>query len=326
MQLSVGVPHSRSAAQPKAVTFGQLNVWNWFDTVDDPHTRDTIYEPEQYRARMVKLGGMIARDLAAPDIVTLQEIENATVLDDLLATPQLRDIGYRYIMSPKADTRGIRNAMLYRPDRVVLRGVEDPNPISTLPTEDPQPIGRDRLFARSSQVATFSLAGSRWGASADARAGAFTVINNHFKSKIGGPFYEPRRQAQGTYIGGLVDALRGAEPTIPIIVTGDLNATWDDGAYQKLQARPDGSARLHDVLASLPDEDRYSYVYRKESSLLDHVLVTPDIVDAVESVRILHINTDKSAAAKRFNSRTTHGTSDHDPILTTIRLGAPATA
>jgi predicted extracellular nuclease len=320
MQLEAGptVVRSTAARTETLVTLGQFNVWNWFDTVNDPHTRDTIYEPEQYRARIVKLAGLIARDLGGPDIVTLQEIENATVLDDLLAAPQLRGLGYRYVLSNKADTRGIRNAFLYRPERVVLRSVEEPNPISTLPPEDPQLIGHDRLFARVSQVATFSIAGEPWGA--QARAGAFTIINNHFKSKVGGPFWEPRRQAQGTFIGGLVDAIRGAEPTIPVIVTGDLNATWADGAYQKLQSRPDGSARLHDALAALPDEDRYTYVYRKSPFLLDHVLVTPDLVDAIEGVRILHLNTRPDSLAKRFNSGTTHGTSDHDPVLTTIRI------
>lgn len=324
MRLSTGTTAVHAAATPvdTLVTLGQFNVWDFFDTVDDPHTRDTIREPEQYRARLVKLAGLIARDMGAPDVVTLQEIENAAVLDDLLAAPQLRGLGYRYEMSPKADTRGIGNAILYRSDRVTLRSIENPNPISTLPREISQSIGNDRLFARSPQVATFSIAGQPWHA--HATAGAFTIINNHFKSKLGGDFWEPRRQAQGTYIGGLVDALRGAEPAIPVIVTGDLNATWEDGAYQKLASRPDGSKRLHDTLSVLPDDDRYSYVYRKQPFLLDHLLVTPDLADAVEGVQILHINTRPDSEAKRYNSRTTHGTSDHDPLLVTIRVAARA--
>jgi predicted extracellular nuclease len=298
------------------VTVGQLNAWNVFDTEDDPHARDTIYTPEQYRARTVKLAGLIARDMGAPDVVTLQEVENARVLEDLLAMPQLAGLGYRYVMADKADTRGIRNAILYRGTRLVLRSVEEPNPISTLPPEDPSLIGFDRLFARSSMVATFGLAGT-----GDSRYAAFTVINNHFKSKLGGDFYEPRRRAQGAFIGGLVDALRGAAPNIPVLVAGDLNATWDDGAYQQLQRRPDGSDRLHDSLAAVPDAERYSYNYRGQLSLLDHLLVTPDLDDAVEGVEILHLNTAKDSAKKRFNSRTTHGTSDHDPIVARIRLG-----
>lgn len=304
------------APQAPSVTLGQFNTWNWFDTVDDPRTRDTVYEPAEYRARITKLAGLIARNMGAPDVVTLQEIENAAVLDDLLKAPQLAGLGYQYVLSAKADTRGIRNAVLYRATKLELRSLEEPNPVSTLPPEDPQLIGADRLFARSSMVATFSFAGA-WG---DARGAAFTVINNHFKSKLGGDFYEPRRRAQGAFIGGLVDALRGAEPTIPVLVTGDLNATWDDGAYQRLRRHKDGSERLHDTLSALPDEDRYTYVYRGTKNLLDHLLVTPDLADAVESVRILHVNSGADSAGKRFNPRTTHGTSDHDPIVATFRL------
>ena len=320
MRLGMGTSTIGTGARATGtpVTLGTLNVWNWFDTVDDPRTRDTIYEPEQYRARLVKLAGMIARDLEAPDVLTLQELENHTTLDDLLAMPQLAGLGYRYVLSEKADTRGIRNAIMYREGRVVLRSLEEPNPVSTLPPEDPNLIGADRLFARSSMVATFGLVGAT-----DARHAAFTVINNHFKSKLGGEFYEPRRRAQGAFIGGLVDALRGAEPTLPVIVAGDLNATYDDGAYHLLERRGGGTGeqRLWDTVRALPDADRYTYVYRGQTNLLDHLLVTPDLRDAVESVRILHMNSAKDAAAKRFNSRTTHGTSDHDPILARIRIG-----
>ncbi len=311
-------PAARAGQAPgeaPSVTLGQLNVWNFFDAEDDPHARDTVYEPDQYRARLVKLAGLIARDMDAPDVVSLQEVENARVLDDLLAMPQLAGMGYQKVMSSKADTRGIRNAILYRATHLQLRSLEEPNPISTLPPEDPDLIGHDRLFARGSMVATFGLAGAD-----DAHYAAFTLINNHFKSKVGGDFWEPRRRAQGAFIGGLVDALRGAEPNVPVLVTGDLNATWADGAYQALQRRSDGSARLHDALAALPESDRYTYVYRGTKNLLDHLLVTPDAADAIDGVRILHLNTRKDSATKRFNSRTTHGTSDHDPIVARLRL------
>ena len=316
---AIGAAAGAGATTPNSVTMATFNVWNWFDTADDPRSRDTIYEPAQYQARLVKLAGLIARDLEAPDVLTLQELENATVLDDLLKMPQLAGLGYTYLLSSKADTRGIRNAILYREGKLVLRSLEEPNPVSTLPPEDPTLIGADRLFARASMVATFGLVGAT-----DAKHAAFTVINNHFKSKLGGEFYEPRRRAQGAFIGGLVDALRGAEPNLPVIVAGDMNATYDDGAYQLIERRGggDGAQRLFDTVRALPDADRYTYVYRKEKNLLDHLMVTPDLRDAVEAVRILHINSGSDSTAKRFNSRTTHGTSDHDPILARIRLDA----
>lgn len=312
---SLLAPTSASTLSSQSVTLATFNAWNVFDTEDDPHTRDTVYTPEEYRARMVKLSGLIARNMGGPDVVSLQEIENERVLNDLISMPQLAGLGYQYAMASKADTRGIRNAILYRASRVVLRSLEEPNPVSTLPIEDPVPIGSDRLFARPPMVATFGLTGAR-----NAKHAAFTVINSHFKSKLGGDFYEPRRRAQGAFLGGIVDAHSDAEPNLPVFVMGDLNANWQDGAYQKLYKRHDGSTRLEDTLASLPSEDAYSYNYRGKLELLDHMLVTPGAAAAVEGVRILHVNTARDSAKKRFNSRTTHGTSDHDPIVATVRI------
>lgn len=314
-QVSPALP-AAAARDAARVTLATFNVWNMFDTEDDPRSRDTIYAPADYHARKVKIAGLIARDMGAPDVVSLQEVENARVLDDLLAMPQMAGLGYRYVLASKADTRGIRNAILYRPAKVELRSVEEPNPFSTLPPEDPVPIGSDRLFSRSPMIATFGLAGAR-----DAAAAAtFVVINSHFKSKLGGDAHEPRRQAQGAFIGGVVDALHGADAAIPIFVASDLNATWNDGAYQRIQQRRDGSERMLDTLASLPDADRYTYNYRGKLELLDHLMVNRDAAQVVEGVRILHVNTATDSLEKRFNPRTVHGTSDHDPIVATLRF------
>lgn len=297
------------------VTIGQFNTWNFFDTKDDPHTADTVYSPEQYAVRLTKLSTLVADALHAPDVLALQEIENEGVLKDVLSAPALAKLGYKYVLG-QADGRGIGNAIIYRTDRVQLASTSQPNPDSDLPPEDKGP-NANKLFARGPLMATFSRLGGN-----DAESGAvFTVIANHFKSKLGGDFYEPRRQAQGAFVGGLVDAARAASPSVPVFVLGDLNATPADGAYAKLTKRADGTTRVVDTVDKLADADRYSYIYRGQKDLLDHMMVTPDMVDAVQAVKILHINSG-TKTPQRFEPGTVNGTSDHDPILATIKLAS----
>lgn len=298
-----------------SVTIGQFNVWNFFDTKDDPKTDDTVYTPGDYATRVTKLSNLIADSLKGPDVLALQEIENEGVLNDVLSAPALAKLGYQYVMG-QPDGRGIGNAIVYRSDRVKLLSHEQPNPKSDLPPEDTGGSTADKLFARAPLMATFE----RLGGSDAAAGAAFTVIANHFKSKRGGAEFEPRRQAQGEFVGGLVDAAIGAKPKVPVFVVGDLNATPQDGAYAKLTKRADGSTRMVDTVDRLPESDRYSYIFEGTKNLLDHLMVTPDMADAVTAVKILHMNSG-TKTPQRFEPGTVNGTSDHDPILATIRLG-----
>jgi predicted extracellular nuclease len=106
------------------------------------------------------------------------------------------------------------------------------------------------------------------------------------------------------------------------IVVGDLNANHGEGAYEKLANRADGTKRLYDAPLNLKLEDRYSYIYRNKKDLLDHLMVNPEHASAIEGVRILHINSG-TTTTKRFVPGTVEGTSDHDPLLASIRLTLP---
>ncbi|MGB5398837.1 MAG: endonuclease I, partial [Thermoanaerobaculia bacterium] len=63
---------------------------------------------------------------------------------------------------------------------------------------------------------------------------------------------------------------------------------------------------------SVPAADRYSFNYRGNSQLLDHVLVSRSLYEeARPEVEILHINADAA-----FDDRA----SDHDPVVVRLRL------
>lgn len=307
---------TQAAAGSSLLRVAQFNVWNLFDAHDDPDTRDMSFTPEQYQQRLTKVARYIKEHLNAPDVLSLNEIEGENVLRDLLATPELKDLGYKSIAGELNDSRGIRVGMIYRTDRVAVDKVEEFNPKVDIPggqgQKDPS-----LLYARAPLAVDFRLTGAGQAANG---VQSLTIVTNHFKSKLGGSFHEPRRVAQGELLGGWVDARRGAAPQTPIIVLGDFNALPEDGAYVKLTRGADGKERLYDAAIKVRKDQRYTYRYRGEKNLLDHLFVTPDLKPGIVNTTISHLNTPDDAKDHRFDPSRLEGTSDHDPIVTEFDL------
>lgn len=108
------------------------NVENLFDTIDNQETNDDEFTPtgakHWTRKRYYQKLHSLARVLShlgtkqhLPDIVCLVEVENATVLRDLLHYSGLKRQGYKFVITHSPDPRGIDVAILYRQDRVELR-------------------------------------------------------------------------------------------------------------------------------------------------------------------------------------------------------------
>lgn len=303
----------------------QMNMWNLFDTVNDPNTGDddSTPTPEQYQIKLEKLAKAIVA-LGMPDVISANEVENETVMGDLAARPELAEAGYRFLVQQRNnDERGIKVGVLYKGDRLDVVGVEAPNPRFSFPDGGRGQIDRSLLYARPPLVVDFKLRGA---AQASEGAGLLTVAVNHFKSKLGGSAPEARRQMQGQYLGEWLDARRATRPGNAVIVVGDLNANHGEGAYEKLAKRADGSTRLYDAPLRLPIEDRYSYNYRGQLDLLDHVMVDNARKDAITGVQILHVNTTKDAKKHQWDPTVLAGYSDHDSIVVdfdTAKLLAP---
>ena len=291
----------------------QMNVWNLFDTVNDPNTNDddSTLTKEEYEIKLVKLSRAIV-EMGLPDVVSLNEVENDTVVADLIARPELAKAGYKFAMSTLNDERGIRCGILYKGDKLEQVGIEAPNPKFSFPDGGRGQIDRSLLYARPPLVVDFKLRGAAQGAEG---AGLLTIAVNHFKSKLGGAAPEARRQMQGQYLGEWLDARRATRPGGTTIVMGDLNANHGEGAYEKLAKRADGTTRFYDAPLRLKVEDRYTYNYRGQLDLLDHIMVDNAKADAITGVKILHINTTKDAKKSQWDPKVLPGYSDHDSMV-----------
>lgn len=97
------------------------------------------------------------------------------------------------------------------------------------------------------------------------------------------------------------------------MIMGDLNSYFDSPPLDALR-----EAGLEHVLAVLPDDQRYNYIYQGNSQVLDHILVSPDFFQYLSGVEILHTNADFPLPLPEDSSPLRK--SDHDLVLARFTL------
>ena len=103
------------------------NVENLFDTINDPITLDEAYTPDgrynwtakRYFHKLNRIARTITEfsiqgRIMAPDIIGLCEVENRSVLEDLVNNPKMVKYGYGIIQKDSPDARGIDVALIYK--------------------------------------------------------------------------------------------------------------------------------------------------------------------------------------------------------------------
>ncbi|MCW2925979.1 MAG: uncharacterized protein JWM98_3383 [Thermoleophilia bacterium] len=307
------------------VRIATLNAFNFFDPDDAPSPiQEPVVSPNEYRTKLAKMAGTVRDRLGAPELVAMQEVENTRVLDDLLARPELRGLGYRYVLLPTNGARSINPALLYRGDGIEVLGARQLQRTPVRRSEESvfAPVraagasAEGPLFAREPLAVDLRIAG---GAGEEPRE--LTVIVNHLISKFSphGLPTEPIRVAQAEFLRGEVERMRAEHPDREVVVLGDMNDTEDSAALQALTG-PRRAATMVDATATLvPEGERYSYVYDGRSELIDHIVVTPGLVPEIERAGVRHGNADLPAG-EPWDSSASRG-SDHDSPYLWLHLG-----
>ena len=257
----------------------------------------------------------------APDIIGLEEIQdndgsvNSTVVDASLTYQTLIDAiaaaggpTYKFLDIPPADDQSggqpggnIRVGYLYNPDRVdfiegSLEQVTDPNLANGDAFEDSRiPLSASFLF-NGQEV---------------------TVVANHFTSKGGStPLFgavqpavnggEDRRIEQAQVVNNYVGDILTAKPNVNVVVLGDLN----EFEFQAPLAALTGDT-LNNLTETLPENERYSYIFQGNSQSLDHILAS-DSLFASAQFDAVHVNAEFAVQA-----------SDHDPLLAAFTIEVP---
>ena len=120
------------AQKPYKVVF--YNFENLFDTINEPGVLDEEFTPEGPKkwntAKYTKKLGNLERvlfDIAAEDkdfpvVIGVSEIENRSVMEDVIAQPKLAHGNYRIVHYDSPDARGVDVGFYYRPDVFKLEG------------------------------------------------------------------------------------------------------------------------------------------------------------------------------------------------------------
>ena len=168
-----------------------------------------------------------------PDIIAVQEVENAFVLRRLIDRSVLRKLDYAFVHFESPDRRGIDVGLLYRSTTLSLVHAVALPVRAAAPKNGPrrafQPPSRssaellDTLFTRDILLAQLEDAGGRrW---------SFLVC--HFPSKYGGGDSDWRREAAAHRLRAIADSLHAAGEQ-RILAIGDFNDTPDSPVFRLL--------------------------------------------------------------------------------------------
>jgi len=285
-------PAARPAlSPPPTAAAGQIsvasyNLENYFDTI---HDTGLDSEPVRTAAEMavqrVKLAYGLGPVLGCPTLVGVQEVEKSVLLEEL-ADEAAAYCGFTYAVAhlESADARGIDVALLYDPRRAELLEMQLHQRCVRLETgiRDPQircPPGEWPLSSRPPLQVDLLVDGR-----------PLTLFVNHFKSKLGGELATmPQRLAQAELLAGLALEMLAADPEAAVIVLGDFN---DYFLSPPMLAMAGSNGPLINVLAEVPEQFRYSFIYNGASQLIDGLLFSPSVASRVAAVTILHVNAD----------------------------------
>jgi len=209
----------------KGYVFGFYNVENLFDTVDDPETNDNDFlpegkygwTPERYSIKLKNIARVIRKmkeqNGVYHTVLGLAEVENAAVLADLTADPDIADAGYVPVHYDSPDPRGIDVALLYRPDQ--FKFIESENiPYTfegTSVSLDLDPNARTHYRTRSILMVHGTIKGEH-----------FAIYVAHLPSRTAGKA-SPLRCVGAEIIYRHALEMEKKHPGIKTVVMGDMN-------------------------------------------------------------------------------------------------------
>ncbi len=299
------------------ISIATYNMYNLFDEFDDPEKDDTVYSSSKVNRLLSKHAHTIKEILQEPDLIAVQEVENIEILERQATTSPI-EAEYGAVLIEGPYYRAVDVGLLYRKDKVTILSAEARQTCTTLDDEygpgyDPNfpcPPGTNPLFSRPPLIVHLEIKGD---------GSRLWLIINHFKSKsIYGPSYAdttPRRIEQAAWVGNLVDEIQDSHPEAPVIVLGDLNDFVDS---EPIQVLVDGG--LRDLILDVEKEDRYTYIYRGASQVLDHIMITPSLEGAYDDMEVQHFNVDYPYPSYAYDANTGIRSSDHEVLIATFDL------
>lgn len=299
---------AKSNAQSKTFvihTVAFYNFENLFDTINDPITHDEEWTPtgtqhwnsKKYRQKLENLTRVLseigsAENSNGPTFIGGVEIENRSVLEDLIKQPKLIDKDYGIAHFDSPDKRGIDVALLYQKkhfqptsfSNIPLYVYKKAQPVleeskadatENLETEDVIEVSTKnyRVYTRDQLLVTGFLNGEE-----------IHILVNHWPSRSGGEKKSsPFREAAGALNRKIMDSLQRINPNAKIITMGDLNdgpfnnsikkALGAKGKIKNVQA-----LGIYNPFEEMANKGLGTIAYRDAWDVFDQVMVSESLL------------------------------------------------
>ena len=271
---------STHAQEKKFAVYGVgfYNLENLFDITHDEGKNDYEFLPDgSYKWNEIKYSHKLAnmsRTLAdmGTDVlpksvgcalIGVSEVENAHVLNDLVAQPPLAARGYKFCHIEGPDRRGVDCALLYNPKLFKV------NSVVLYPYV--QQLEKDSAYkTRGFLTVCGTLAGE-----------PLAVIVNHLPSRFNVSFY---REQGARQISAIKDSILRVAPSTKVIVMGDMN---DDPMDKSMAECLRGKRNIKDVGDKdlynpwwnlLAREGKGTLFYDGGWNLFDQILLSPNLL------------------------------------------------
>ena len=265
-------------AQEKPYSVVFYNLENLFDIYDDPETHDEEFTPSgvkqwneiKYQKKLTNMERVLF-DIAKiqkdyPIVIGVSEIENRTVLEDLISQPNLKGANYRICHYDSPDARGVDVAFLYRSDVFKLEGSDN---IKLKVEELPNFRTRDLVVM--------------WGT---IEGEPFYFLVSHWPSRLGGKEASQfKRDACARQIRQIKDSLLRENPATKVIVMGDFNDDATDASIVKTMGAKDKGKELvegdfFNPYNAMLRAGLGTLAYQDAWNLFDNICVTENLVNA----------------------------------------------
>ncbi|WP_243405607.1 endonuclease/exonuclease/phosphatase family protein [Porphyromonas loveana] len=274
------------AAKPVSFRVMTYNVENLFDTYDDKEKDDNDFLPDgkmewtegRYNRKLRQIASVISEvgQDNWPALVALAEIENDTVMTNLIRRTHLGRQGYQYVMTNSPDNRGIDVALLYLPEQFQLVHKEEFR-IHFRESKDKR--SRNILHARG-RLANGDL---------------LDVFVGHFPSRRGGVGEsDPDRHDAAQLLRDKSDEILKSRKNAYILIMGDLNSNPSEAPLiQTLRAQnslpKDGNASMSQLYNLTGNPVRQTppgtTIYKGKWKQLDHIIVSGSFLRSESRVR-----------------------------------------
>ncbi len=270
--------YSQEDVKVRLACIGFYNLENLFDTINDPTINDEDFLPEgsyqwtseRYFEKLDNLSFVIDQignkyNNLRPVILGVSEIENITVLEDLVNTKLLKPLDYGIVHYDSPDRRGVDVALIYQKSKFTV--LSSASYRLTIPD-------KEDFYTRDQLLVTGIL-----------YEDTLNIIVNHWPSRRGGAKTSaPLRNAAADLNRHIVDSILRINPNAKIIVMGDFNDDPDDkSVFHHLRAIGNKSklqeGDLFNTMWDLYKNGIGSLAYRGKWNLFDQIIVSQGLLD-----------------------------------------------